>query len=504
MEAAEIKKHFYRFTDEKERLKVVNRLLMNELTVYYILVIVFSFYELIQGLSKSVSLSMIISSIIFGIYNVLSFIKGKTTKKYTYITLTLYYIAAFNVLVFGDIQLTLFTSIVILSALIQHHNKRLITIYSAVSIFVEISNIIYHIPLKHESSLPATTLLGTMVVYVAAVIAIYITTIRSIQFNYDIVSNIEDEKNEQVHMLNDVIHIAKVVKEDIDEAYKYVNKLGDSTKTSNKSVKEISISTQSIADSIQEQTIMTQNIQQSIDNTAELSGEMKRHADEAGNWIIECFNLLKQIKEHSAGIAQSNSNVDTSMKQLSDKAKAVQNIANIIAGISRQTNLLALNASIEAARAGEAGKGFAVVAEEIRNLSDQVRNSIDSINSTINELNDQVDLVTGNIKQSIDNVNQQETMIKSSVDIFHNIEGNMKSLLNIIGKISESINDLQKSNTIIVDNISEISATTEEVSAISEEAAGISEANYKDLENVIFLLKDIEETFSRLNKYINA
>jgi len=44
MEAAEIKKHFYRFTDEKERLKVVIRLLMNELTVYYILVIVFSFY----------------------------------------------------------------------------------------------------------------------------------------------------------------------------------------------------------------------------------------------------------------------------------------------------------------------------------------------------------------------------------------------------------------------------------------------------------------------------
>jgi len=401
-------------------------------------------------------------------------------------------------------QLILFTSIVVLAALIERYNKRLITIYSIISISIEIINCIYHIPLKHESSLPASTLMGTMVVYIAAVTAIYFTTIRSIKFNSDIVSKIEDEKNEQISMLNDVIHIVKVVKKDLDESYNLVNKLGASTQIANSSVKEISVSTQSIADSIQEQTGMTQNIQKSIENTVELSDKMKHYAAESRNWLVECFNLLNQIKEHSSGIALSNTTVGNSMNQLSEKTKSVQNIADIIAGISNQTNLLALNASIEAARAGEAGRGFAVVAEEIRKLSDEVKKSTDSINQTINELNEQVLLVSNNVRQSIDNANKQESMIKSSVDIFNNIGGNMKSLLNIIDKISESINELQHSNTKIVDNISEISATTEEVSASSEEAAGVSEANYNDLENVLLLLKDIEKTFSQLDKYINA
>lgn len=494
----------YRFTDETERLKVINRLLTIELSIYYFLVIAFSIFEFKQGNFKTLSVSMIITSIVFGIITVVTYLNIKGSKKFVYYALTLYYLSFLCVTVFEDIQLMLFSSIVILASLIQRYNKRLITIYSVTSIIIEIINCIYHIPLNHESNLPASTLMGTMVVYIATVIAVYFTTIRSLQFNKDIISKMADEKNEQADMLKDIIHITQAVKKDIDELYKLIDKLGESTQNSNNSVKEISVSTQSIADSIQEQTGMTQSIQESIDSTAELSNEMKQFADESENRIAECFNLFKQIQEHSAGIALSNSNVDSSMKQLTEKTEAVHNIANIIAGISKQTNLLALNASIEAARAGEAGKGFAVVAEEIRKLSEQVRDSIDNINTTINELNEQVITVTDNVRQSIENVNKQDGMIKSSVDIFHNIEGNMKTLLNIVDKISESINELQKSNTKIIDNISEISATTEEVSASSEEAAGISEENYNDLKNVLLLLKNIENTFSRFDKYINS
>jgi methyl-accepting chemotaxis protein len=504
MEAAESYKQLHRFTDERKRMHTLNRLLMVELCIYYVLIITFSSYEYILGKYQTISLFLVITSTIFGIFSFGFFMKNKSSKTYPYVPLTLYFITYFCVIVLADIQLTLFTSIVISASLIQQYNKKLIRVYSNASILIGIMNLIYHIPMGHKSNLPAATLIGTLIVYFAAVIAIYIATIRSIQFNNDALSKMEDEKNEQVNMLNDVIHITKVVKKDVDESNQLVHSLGESTQIANNAVNEISISTQSIADSIQEQTNMTQSIQKSIENTVELSNEMKQYANESGKQIADCFEKMKQIKEHSNGIALSNSNVESSMNQLSEKTQSVQSIASIIAGISKQTNLLSLNASIEAARAGEAGKGFAVVADEIRQLAEEVKNSTDSINQTIHELNQQVILVTNNVRQSINTAKEQENMIESSVNIFHNIDGNVKALLNTINIISQRLSELQDSNTKIVDNISQISATTQEVSAGAEEAASISESNYKNLEDVILLLKDIEGTFVRLNKYINA
>lgn len=65
----------------------------------------------------------------------------------------------------------------------------------------------------------------------------------------------------------------------------------------------------------------------------------------------------------------------------SKRIDEIRNLAQDILAISSQTNLLALNASIEAARAGESGKGFSVVAEEIRNLADTSKRTVDQITS---------------------------------------------------------------------------------------------------------------------------
>ncbi|WMJ86718.1 PocR ligand-binding domain-containing protein [Anaerocolumna sp. MB42-C2] len=94
------------------------------------------------------------------------------------------------------------------------------------------------------------------------------------------------------------------------------------------------------------------------------------------NMSKELLEGFKQISDTMEELAATAVEINYNQEALNKEIINVKNISteinvilDSIKSIADQTKMLGLNASIEAARAGEAGKGFSVVATEIRNLS---------------------------------------------------------------------------------------------------------------------------------------
>lgn len=68
----------------------------------------------------------------------------------------------------------------------------------------------------------------------------------------------------------------------------------------------------------------------------------------------------------------------------------VEAFTSDIQNITKKANILAINATIEAQRAGEAGQGFALVAEEVRKVSDHIRQVSGKMKTQITAISENV------------------------------------------------------------------------------------------------------------------
>jgi methyl-accepting chemotaxis protein len=120
---------------------------------------------------------------------------------------------------------------------------------------------------------------------------------------------------------------------------------------------------------------------------AEQSANAMREAAQNAAGLIRAIEEIRDEVHGSAEIAtraasQAAEAVGMS-EALSDHARSIESILEMIRTIAGQTNMLALNATIEAARAGDAGRGFAVVAQEVKSLAAQTAHATDDIASKI-------------------------------------------------------------------------------------------------------------------------
>ncbi|WP_066718788.1 methyl-accepting chemotaxis protein [Clostridium sp. Marseille-P299] len=321
----------------------------------------------------------------------------------------------------------------------------------------------------------------------------YAVTRISKKNNDNVLFEAVDEKKKQEEYAKNILAVAEKIKNKIDNSDSIINEMNTSNDVMNSAVKEISMSTANNAESIMHQTMMTQNIQGIIDETNHTANDMTKLASQSIEAIKEGLEAIHIIKNKSNYLEQANQKVSKVMENLEAKMQEVQQITDMISGITNQTNLLALNASIEAARAGEYGKSFGVVAEQIRDLAQGTRNSTESINTLLAELTEN----TKDAKEASNNVleitSEETDLIMHAESKFTNIDQVINQLTNLIDETSSKVTDIKQSNNQIIDSITQLAAISEEVKASSDEAYELCSHNAECVAKETNLLKEVDQ-----------
>lgn len=321
------------------------------------------------------------------------------------------------------------------------------------------------------------------------------------QFNHDIFHIMQDEQHRQGVMMEDILQVAGLTKDSVEETSERMELLQDSTTAVNQSLHQIAEGIRSTAESIQEQSEMTGEIREAVrvaeENTAEVVATAKHTAEQ----MDESSRRMDMLRQQSEEIEAVGKDVGRAMEELKKKAEEVSEITQIIFSISEETNLLALNASIESARAGEAGRGFSVVADQIRKLSEQTKTSTEKIEGIVTLLNTDADTTADLVEKSIQATKQQNDLIERNAASLNEIHSQSGMLLSRAVSLDEEVKRLLNSNNKIVENITQLSAVSEEVTASTQEASNMSERDLKELRAIASSILELLGTVEQLKKY---
>lgn len=190
------------------------------------------------------------------------------------------------------------------------------------------------------------------------------------------------------------------------------------------------------------------------------------------------------------------------MQELTEKASEIQDIAEMITGISEQTTMLSLNASIEASRAGENGRGFLIVADEIRKLATQSQDSATGIARILADLEEKASQTSEAVITLKDTNVQQTILINSTKSVFEDLNEKMYEFTHDVGLVTQRISEIVTSNNKVIDSITQISALSEEATANVEEVNSMTDLNNDKTAQAHNLVNELANAANGFSKYL--
>ena len=287
-----------------------------------------------------------------------------------------------------------------------------------------------------------------------------------------------------IHQKDEMGDLANALNEMLQKVSLMIKEIAGSVDTVSSSSTELSSVSDHLAKNAEKTSGLSSNVATSAD---EMSASMNTMAAAVEETSANVSTVASAAEEMTATINEISKNTEKAHKvtdeavlkakeasdrvnQLGDAAKEIGTVTQTISEISEQTNLLALNATIESARAGEAGKGFAVVANEIKDLARQTSKSTEEIRSKIDGI-------------------QRSTSL--SVDEIVEITRIIQEVNEIVGSIALTMGEQSTATQEIATNVSQASIGTNEVASSVGQTSAVADEIASDVASVNAAAKDV-------------
>ncbi|MGF7050212.1 methyl-accepting chemotaxis protein [Paenibacillus sp. DS2015] len=257
--------------------------------------------------------------------------------------------------------------------------------------------------------------------------------------------------------------------------------------------REIAVGASNLAMEAESESVLSESIAEKINKVSLSNNTMEQAASRVVQVSEQGSDYMDELVRKTDTIVEMNRTMVNHAETLKKSTSSIQKILELMGSMTQQTNILSLNASIEAARAGTAGRGFMVVADEIRNLADGSKQSIQTVAEITDEIWRGIEHTTASLNAVSPMMAEQRVSVKEASSIFQSVKQQMDEFLVEIDNSSVFVKELIESQQQLSVSITSISAVVEETSASTEEVASMSSQQYIVSEKLVDLSKRLEE-----------